>query len=60
MHAGDPHLRGFNGHSYEFCEKNDGVHCKGHIFNMLSASSYLLNTKINRHAGPNAWPHAGT
>ncbi|KAI8467584.1 MAG: hypothetical protein J3K34DRAFT_481068, partial [Monoraphidium minutum] len=57
--AGDPHLMGFNGQSYSFCEDGDGKHCLGRTFSMLSAPAYALNTHINSMAGPDAWPHAG-
>ncbi|KAI8467542.1 MAG: hypothetical protein J3K34DRAFT_480962, partial [Monoraphidium minutum] len=57
--AGDPHLVGFGGQSYSFCEHADGAHCLGRTFSMLSAPAYALNTHITRMAGPDAWPFAG-
>ncbi|KAI8467540.1 MAG: hypothetical protein J3K34DRAFT_523627 [Monoraphidium minutum] len=57
--VGDPHLMGFGGQSYSFCEHTDGAHCLGRTFSMLSAPAYALNAHITRMAGPDAWPHAG-
>ncbi|KAI8469102.1 MAG: hypothetical protein J3K34DRAFT_459523 [Monoraphidium minutum] len=56
----DPHLVGFAGQRYSFCEEDDGARCKGRVFNLLSESSHQVNTLVDRHAGPDAWPHAGT
>ncbi|KAI8467543.1 MAG: hypothetical protein J3K34DRAFT_523630 [Monoraphidium minutum] len=55
----DPHLMGFGGQSYSFCEHADGAHCLSRTFSVLSAPAYALNTHITRMAGPDAWPFAG-
>ncbi|KAI8473059.1 MAG: hypothetical protein J3K34DRAFT_519240 [Monoraphidium minutum] len=54
----DPHLQGFFGHRYSFCDH--GAPCMGRAFSMLSAVAHALNTRVTRMAGPDRWPWAGT
>ncbi|KAI8462208.1 MAG: hypothetical protein J3K34DRAFT_504083 [Monoraphidium minutum] len=58
----DPHVRGFNGAEYAFCdpEHGTGATCNGRVIAMLSEVDHLLNTRITRLAGPDSWPWAGT
>ncbi|KAI8471956.1 MAG: hypothetical protein J3K34DRAFT_504980 [Monoraphidium minutum] len=56
---GDPHLTGFGGHKYAFCEEGNGAACLGRTFSTFSSPQHALNTRITRMAGPDAWPHAG-
>ncbi|KAI8465925.1 MAG: hypothetical protein J3K34DRAFT_524984 [Monoraphidium minutum] len=57
--TGDPHLQAFSGQKYGFCEAN-GNECQGHAFNLITEARHQLNTEVNRMAGPDAWPAAGT
>ncbi|KAI8477512.1 MAG: hypothetical protein J3K34DRAFT_477042 [Monoraphidium minutum] len=57
---GDPHVQGFHGHRYAYCEAEDGKPCQGQVFSMISEPAHAINARINRLAGPDAWPHAGT
>ncbi|KAI8474189.1 MAG: hypothetical protein J3K34DRAFT_518333 [Monoraphidium minutum] len=57
----DPHVRGFNGAEYAFCDPAaGGAVCHGHVMAVLSESTHLLNARITRLAGPDSWPWAGT
>ncbi|KAI8474249.1 MAG: hypothetical protein J3K34DRAFT_518375 [Monoraphidium minutum] len=57
----DPHMQGFNGAEYAFCDPAaGGAACQGHAMALLSERSHLLNARITRLAGPDAWPWAGT
>ncbi|KAI8468355.1 MAG: hypothetical protein J3K34DRAFT_522986 [Monoraphidium minutum] len=53
----DPHLQGFHGHRYSFCD--DSAPCMGRAFSLLSAAAYALNARVTRMAGPDRWPWAG-
>ncbi|KAI8470043.1 MAG: hypothetical protein J3K34DRAFT_459100 [Monoraphidium minutum] len=57
--SGDPHMTGFSGHKYSFCEEGNGAACLGRTFSVFSSPQHALNTRITRMAGPDAWPHAG-
>ncbi|KAI8474947.1 MAG: hypothetical protein J3K34DRAFT_489375 [Monoraphidium minutum] len=56
----DPHVMGFHGHKYAFCEEQDGKPCHGRAFSVLSESMHALNARVTRLAGPDQWPYAGT
>ncbi|KAI8463858.1 MAG: hypothetical protein J3K34DRAFT_134260 [Monoraphidium minutum] len=56
---GDPHLQGFNGHKYSWCSNDNGAHCLGRVFNVISESLHVFNTRLTRFAGPDVWPYAG-
>lgn len=61
--AADPHLQGFNGAEYAFCDPSatgGGASCHGHVMALLSERSHQINARITRMAGPDAWPWAGT
>ncbi|KAI8473759.1 MAG: hypothetical protein J3K34DRAFT_165003 [Monoraphidium minutum] len=51
---------GFNGHKYSWCSEDNGQHCIGRVFNLISESLHVINTRLTRFAGPDMWPFAGT
>ncbi|KAI8476991.1 MAG: hypothetical protein J3K34DRAFT_502887 [Monoraphidium minutum] len=55
----DPHLIGFNGAAYEFCG-SELPQCKGNAFSIVSAEKLQVNAEVDRLAGADAWPAAGT
>ncbi|KAI8470772.1 MAG: hypothetical protein J3K34DRAFT_521079 [Monoraphidium minutum] len=55
----DPHLSGFFGQKYEFCGA-DLPECKGHAFSIISEAKLQVNAEVDRLAGADEWPSAGT
>ncbi|KAI8463675.1 MAG: hypothetical protein J3K34DRAFT_442926 [Monoraphidium minutum] len=57
----DPHLTGFYGHKYAFCDGPGASElCQGRVFNLVTEERHILNTLVGRHSGPDKWPWAGT
>ncbi|KAI8474668.1 MAG: hypothetical protein J3K34DRAFT_491743 [Monoraphidium minutum] len=55
----DPHLQGFHGQAYEFCGAGK-PECKGLAFSLVSEARMQFNAEVDRLAGADAWPAAGT
>ncbi|KAI8467054.1 MAG: hypothetical protein J3K34DRAFT_524055 [Monoraphidium minutum] len=55
----DPHLQAFTGQQFEFCG-TDRPECKGQAFAIASEARMQVNAEVDRLAGPDAWPAAGT